>query len=130
MRRLATLFALLAMVTGGNASFAVARSGVPNVPWSVVSSPNRIGAVSNGLSGVSCSSASFCAAAGTYLDGNGAKTLIQFWNGTAWKIVPSPNAGAGADSHLNGINCVSATACVGVGYASSGSARCRLLHIM
>ena len=120
MQRLATLFALLVMIPGGNASFAAARSGDPNAPWSVVSSPNRSGAVSNDLSGVSCSSARFCAAAGTFLDGNGAKTLIEIWNGTAWKIVPSPNVGSGADSHLNGISCASATVCVAVGYSSSG----------
>src|SRR5207249_6128820 len=42
------------------------------------------------------------------------QTLIEHWNGTAWSIVPSPNAGSG-DNRLNGIAAVAANEVWAVG---------------
>jgi hypothetical protein len=40
-------------------------------------------------------------------------TLIERWNGTAWRVEPSPNTGLG--STLDSVSCPSATSCVAVG---------------
>jgi hypothetical protein len=66
---------------------------------------------------VSCSSPSACTAAGYYFTAGGTQTLIESWNGSAWSIVPSPNA-----SQINlllGVSCSSSSACTAVGYYGS-----------
>jgi hypothetical protein len=94
--------------------------------WSVVPSPNAGRATSaNGLGGVSCVSATACTAAGEYenVDSGTDKTLVESWNGTSWSVVPSPNAGLPRTLNiLNGVSCLSATACTAAGaYHTSGS---------
>jgi hypothetical protein len=81
--------------------------------WSVVPSPSR-GRIDS-LSGVSCPSANACTATGYYqtTSGTGVWALIESWNGTRWSMVPSPRAGAG--SALDGVSCISATACTAAG---------------
>jgi hypothetical protein len=88
--------------------------------WSVVPSPNN-SALKNDLYAISCTSVSFCMAVG-YLEPYGPgndTTLIEEWNGSTWKIVPSPNveptASVGTD--LNGVDCVTTSYCVAVGYS-------------
>jgi hypothetical protein len=78
--------------------------------------------LSASLSDVSCTSASSCMAVGTFL-GNipGTKayqnfTLAETWNGSAWKVVPSPSPKLPAGGAiLNSVSCSSATSCVAVG---------------
>ncbi len=41
--------------------------------------------------------------------------LVAAWNGTEWKVQSLPNPEASEASELNGISCVSATACMAVG---------------
>jgi hypothetical protein len=85
--------------------------------WSIVTSPNTSPTQSNELSAVSCSSPSACTAAGYYFTAGGTQTLIESWNGSAWSIVPSPNA-----SQINlllGVSCSSSSACTAVGYYGS-----------
>ena len=85
--------------------------------WSIVTSPNTSPTQSNELSGVSCSSPSACTAVGYYFTAGGSQTLIESWNGSAWSIVPSPNA-----SQINlllGVSCSSSSACTAVGYYGS-----------
>src|SRR5439155_1338340 len=63
--------------------------------WSLVASPNR-GTGNNFLSalyGVSCVSASSCSAVGEYL-ASLRRTLIEAWDGSAWRLVASPNKGS------------------------------------
>jgi hypothetical protein len=83
--------------------------------WSVVPSPDR-STGENQLGGVSCVSASACTAVGFYAStaatGGG---LIESWNGTKWSLVPSPNPGQSTSAALNGVSCVSASACTAVG---------------
>jgi hypothetical protein len=71
--------------------------------WSTVPSPGV------SFSGVSCPSSSFCMAAGS---GGTAE-----WNGSKWSTVASPAAG----NILEGISCVSASACTTVGYIQTNS---------
>jgi hypothetical protein len=55
-------------------------------------------------------------AVGYYADAHGhSRTLTEHWNGTSWKIVPSPNKGTG-DNTLHGVSVVNGTHAWAVGY--------------
>ena len=82
--------------------------------WSVVPSRN-LAPKPGALNGVSCVSASSCAAVGNYAS----KTLVESWDGTAWSIVASPTPGSYGG--LSGVECSSARSCVAVGYYSNGT---------
>jgi hypothetical protein len=84
--------------------------------WSIVPSPSPAPGRTNTLLGVSCVSADVCTAVGWYASHGPSKTLIESWNGTSWSIVPSPNPPKGSRPSLTGVSCVSADACMAVGY--------------
>jgi hypothetical protein len=88
--------------------------------WSMNASPNPAGIAVTGLAGVHCTSTTFCVAVGSYFmnssDSSAERTLVEQWNGTAWKIVASPNHSAVSDSGLTGVSCTSATNCFAVGH--------------
>jgi hypothetical protein len=67
------------------------------------------------LNGVSCASAANCTAVGDYYRtaAGPQPTLIERWNGTAWRVEPSPSIGPG--STLDSVSCPSATSCTAVG---------------
>jgi hypothetical protein len=67
------------------------------------------------LNGVSCASAANCTAVGDYYRTAAGPqvTLVERWNGTAWRIEPSPGTGRG--STLDSVSCPSATSCTAVG---------------
>ena len=67
------------------------------------------------LNGVSCASPANCTAVGQYYrTASGPQlTLIEWWNGTAWRVEPSPSIGRG--STLDSVSCPSATSCTAVG---------------
>ncbi len=86
--------------------------------WAVEPSPNPGGAQGSYLTGVSCTSADWCMAAGGFLDTDiFARTLAEAWNGKSWAIVATPNPGGsgGPDVYLSGVSCWSASACSAVG---------------
>jgi hypothetical protein len=96
--------------------------------WSIVPSPNprprRTG--TNYFYNVSCPAAASCTAVGTsYTRTTEPKTLIESWNGSTWSIVPSPNPAAGrlGVNYLDGVSCVSASACTAVGFSWTNSRR-------
>ncbi len=75
--------------------------------WSVVSSPN-VGTGENYLQGVAAISANDVWAVGLSQFGNsGNQTLVEYWNGTSWSVVSSPNPGTN-NNVLNGVVAVSA----------------------
>lgn len=80
--------------------------------WSVTAVP----ASSTGtFEGVSCTSATFCAAVGRQR-AQGAtsnQTLAAVWDGSSWVITPTVDKGY--DSDLLAVSCVSATTCVAIG---------------
>lgn len=43
------------------------------------------------LNGVSCLTSSNCVAVGSYSNASGTQTLIASWNGSEWRVIPSPN---------------------------------------
>ena len=90
--------------------------------WKKVPSPNPGGA-SNGnfLRDVDVTSGSDAWAVGDYHNGTTFRTLIEHWNGTVWKTVPSPNPGGPAvDNILYGVAATSASNAVAVGSYRSG----------
>jgi hypothetical protein len=87
--------------------------------WAIVSSPNPPGPPADRLAGVACSSAADCTAvgAGGRLtrpgSADGASTLVEHWNGSAWSIVKSPSPSANSD--LSQVACTTASDCTAVG---------------
>jgi hypothetical protein len=72
--------------------------------WSVIPSPNPTG-TSITLNAISALTATQAWAVGNYVDSDGqTQTLIEKWNGTAWKIIPSPNVSGATSNVLNGLS--------------------------
>lgn len=89
--------------------------------WSVMPSPN-LDLDINRFTGVSCASSSFCVAVGearNYGIVDHIGTVIQHFDGTTWRIMPSPATGHFYDP-LIGIACVTATSCFAVGQSYIG----------
>lgn len=82
--------------------------------WTIALSPNP-GSLGDVLSGVSCTSATFCVAVGHVVASNiqGGQTLVESWNGTTWSTTPSLTDLNG--SSLSAVSCTSPTDCVAVG---------------
>ena len=64
-----------------------------------------------GLNGVSCTSASACTAAGNSNTG----TLAVAWNGTKWRIQPTPTPAGAQSAFLNTVACPAAADCTAAG---------------
>jgi hypothetical protein len=91
--------------------------------WSIQSTPKPKAGVFSQLLGVSCTSATECAAVGDYANSDGTSvTLVETWNGSSWSIKPSPNPTGTVGSTLYGISCSATTACAAVGYYYSNLA--------
>ena len=103
--------------------------------WSNVVMSRGADTGDNTISAVSCSSASYCAAVGTQVtpgtvttgttqELGQSQTLTEAWNGTAWNVVSSNNAGGTDANSLAGVACPSgAGACLSVGsFATVGTA--------
>ena len=88
--------------------------------WSTVSSPNR-DTDDSYLWGVSCVSPSWCAAVGESFKAGavGSQTLVEMWNGKAWRIVRSPSLPDELND-LASVDCVSSAWCIAVGNTESG----------
>jgi hypothetical protein len=92
--------------------------------WAIQRTPNPNGATANTfLSGVSCTAATACTAVG---EGYSPVTeyfemLAERWNGSSWKIQPTPNPAGAFGSSLYGVSCAAATACTAVGYYGTSS---------
>ncbi len=85
--------------------------------WAIVPSPDTDPDESQQLLSVSCPSVSSCVAVGSAESPAGTTdTLVETWNGSAWTIVGSPNAGSGGVSELDGVSCLTPVACTAVGY--------------
>ena len=89
--------------------------------WSVVPSPN-VGSQTNSLDEVAAVSANDIWTVGSYNNNNKvSQTLIQHWDGSKWRIVPSPNFDLG-NNILQGLTVISTNDVWAVGeYANSGN---------
>ena len=83
--------------------------------WSITPSPNP--KVPTGqLFRESCTAANSCTAVGTYVKASGVGvTLAEHWNGSTWRIQPTPNPRGAAVSSLSGVSCTAPSACMAVG---------------
>ena len=93
--------------------------------WAFVTSPNIGTMQNNRLFGVACASVSDCWAVGDYGykvpgDLTGYRTLIEHWDGDAWRIVTSPNTTPAQGNHLFAVTCVSASDCWAAGHYYNG----------
>jgi hypothetical protein len=83
--------------------------------WSIITSPDG-GFAPTSLSAVTCVAASDCWAVGrTEIGQTYANTALMRWDGSSWKVVPSPSV----EKETNGlvaITCVSSSSCWAVGY--------------
>jgi hypothetical protein len=88
--------------------------------WKVQSSPSP--GVTSRLLGVVATSATNAWAVGFQQHSNGSPelTLMEHWNGAAWKVVASPNPRSGLD-HLNAVDMESPDDVWAVGMYSNGS---------
>jgi len=94
--------------------------------WKVIASPSPAGPSQfDGLHGVSAVSASNVWAVGSYVSGGVKRTLIEHWNGRAWKQVGSKNPGS--SNLLAGVAATKTTA-FAVGAFTSGSANLSLIE--
>ncbi len=95
-------------------AFALAPSGAAqaaSASWSITPTPNG----PHAFYGVSCISSTRCVAVGSATKGTGIqRSLVEFWNGTKWSLLPSPNQGSGVNT-LYGVSCIRPTRCVAVG---------------
>lgn len=90
--------------------------------WRVQPTPNPSGAILSSLASVSCPRARACAAVGSYTDGAGAQvTLAERWNGTRWRIQPTPDPSGATSSSLASVSCARRRACIAVGAYSGTS---------
>lgn len=85
--------------------------------WSAVPTPSVGAGLDGFLNGVTCVSASDCWAVGESEtnDGSSASTLVEFWDGSGWSIVESPNPSGSQLSALTSVACPSASDCWAVG---------------
>jgi hypothetical protein len=96
--------------------------------WAIEPTPNRTGTTASSLDAVSCTSASACAAVGSYTVAGGTDvTLAEEWNGRKWTIELTPNPTLAIASYLYAVSCTSASACTAVGSYSIGAATDLLL---
>jgi len=97
--------------------------------WTQVPSPN-VGSGQNTLVAVRGTSATNVWAVGFYNNSNNVdQTLILHWNGTAWKVVPSPDpSGATMNQELTGVSGSSAQDAWAVGFYYTGLDKSMILH--
>jgi hypothetical protein len=76
------------------------------------------GGIWSGVTGVSCASAAFCIAVGSYGDAAGGGGTLVITGGLGpWVSVPTPDLG-GVSSSLEEVSCAGVTACVAVGHTT------------
>jgi hypothetical protein len=71
---------------------------------------------------ISCTSPSACTTTGLSFDSSGhATTLAERWNGTAWRIQPTPNPPGTQFAALQGVACTGPSECLAVGGSDQGT---------
>ncbi|HEX2096981.1 MAG TPA: S8 family serine peptidase [Solirubrobacterales bacterium] len=92
--------------------------------WSSVPSPNPSGAAESALAGISCSTASSCIAAGSYLDAGGTRKLLALrWGGSSWSLSDVSAVSGAVSSEYADVSCAPTASggCAVVGSYVDGS---------
>src|SRR4029077_2269234 len=88
--------------------------------WTVQSTQDPPRPAARAVTGVSCPSGSTCTAVGQFVVNSGVqRTLAERWNGTRWRIQPTPNPKGSPSSRLFAEACPAADACTAVGVSNS-----------
>ena len=92
--------------------------------WKVQKSPDPGGSSNdNHLQGVAATSATNAWVVGSYYNGTAYQTLVEHWNGKAWKVQKSPDPGGSSEHNfLQSVAATSATNAWAVGYYYNGTA--------
>ena len=86
--------------------------------WQVTPTPNPAGKQTIQLDAVSCPSATFCLASGTFAGG----TFGATWNGKSWGPTSAvPNAKGAIRASLSGVSCPTSKDCMAVGTSTTKS---------
>lgn len=102
--------------TAGNGAVGFAERW-NGTSWKLQAVPSPAGAAMVAPKAVSCASAGFCEAVGSYLNGsNGLQSLAEKWNGTTWRLQSSPNLAGSVPTQLDGVSCMSARFCQAVDF--------------
>ena len=87
--------------------------------WSIGSSPDPLGAVTNDLKSVSCTSSTWCNSIGVY-GGNGTNLpMAEIDVDSEWSLEPIPAVAGATNTQLQSVSCPSTTFCAAVGLSSS-----------
>ncbi len=105
--------------TGENSQLIAERRDGGGGGWTLVSIPQP--AVGSLLSGISCTSATACIAAGTAPSGLNTVPLSEKWNGSSWQILTTARVAGSQTSELSAVSCTSATKCTAVGSTQTGN---------
>lgn len=89
--------------------------------WSTQQVPAPPGSDSAGLDSVSCVSARFCEAVGSYQAAAGTTLLAARWNGTAWRLQLPPSPAGAQFEAFSAVSCTSATFCEAWGGGNPGA---------
>jgi hypothetical protein len=88
--------------------------------WRVQPTPNPPGGQNIFLASVACPTSSACTAFGLNITGSGPVTLAERWNGTTWRIQPTPGL-VTFDIGFPGVACPTSSACLAVAsYTNNG----------
>jgi hypothetical protein len=89
--------------------------------WTTQSVAVIPGSTASGFSSVSCPALKVCNAVGFNTSKGVTSAFAERWNGTRWSIPDFHGAPDQMSSHLSGVSCSSATACMGAGTFTDGS---------
>jgi hypothetical protein len=114
----------------------LAPSGA-SAAWTVPPTPNPQGSTFATLNAVDCTSANSCMAVGNTSYCNAppctinltGSTAAEHWDGTSWKIVPTPDPISATPIGLNGVSCPWQNFCLAVGASGSGSSLAPLIEL-
>jgi hypothetical protein len=104
----------------GSAPIAQKWNGIG---WTATAAPPVPGAYSIGtLASVSCVSANWCLATGSYKNSSGLwRPFADVWNGSSWSTTPAIPWGGNIESQAYGVSCISTSECWIVGEGHLGS---------
>jgi hypothetical protein len=129
-RALAATLVVAAAVTGLGAAGAAGAAAAPTAGCRSLTGAQPLNPdTSNQLSGVAVLSPCNVWAVGSYVSGGIGRTLVEHWNGFAWRVVPSPSVGT-RSSGLLGVRAASPSDiwAVGAYNIASGTSKTLILH--
>jgi len=89
--------------------------------WSWQHVPVPVGSDSAGLNSVSCTTARFCEAVGSFQGSLGTALLAARWNGITWRLQHAPSPAGAQFEEFSAVSCTSATFCEAWGGGNSGN---------